>query len=163
MLGRLAREPDVGNNHGKLVSITPHREHHAEITEGAINQEPHGPLRSLRLIAQHVRGDQEVREEEPEQKTECRGRKCAKGKSFEETIREDDQQAEDKAAQNARQRALLDLGGNEPADRRAKSHKQDAQEIYRQKRCHCRGAGLRDRICSRVCAARASVFAAVSR
>jgi hypothetical protein len=72
VLGRLTREADVRNDERELVAVAPHRQHHAEITEGAVDGESHRPLRRLGLIAQDFGSDQEIREKQAEQETECR-------------------------------------------------------------------------------------------
>jgi hypothetical protein len=82
VLCRLACEPHIGNDERELIPIAAHREHHAEVAEGAINHEPRRPLHQLRLKAQHLGCHQQVCEEEPEQQTERGGGKRAQRESF---------------------------------------------------------------------------------
>ena len=77
MLGCFAGEADVGNDERKLVAVAAHRQHHAEISEGGVNNQARGPLRRFRLIVQNIRGHQQVREEQAEQQAKRRRGKCA--------------------------------------------------------------------------------------
>src|SRR5207248_328569 len=53
-LRRLARETDIRNDEREFIAVAPHRQHHPEITEGAIDDEPRRPLGRLALVAQNV-------------------------------------------------------------------------------------------------------------
>ena len=76
-LRRLPRETDVRNDEREFVAAAAHRQHHAEISKGAINNQPQGPLRRFALVTENLRGHEQIREQQAEKQTESGGRKKA--------------------------------------------------------------------------------------
>ena len=59
-----AGKANVGYNEREFISITSHRQHHSEIGEDDINNQPDRPLRRLRLESQNLRTIKQTRKDQ---------------------------------------------------------------------------------------------------
>ena len=128
----LAGKTDIRDNERELVAIAAHGQHHAEIGEGGVYNQPYYPLRRFGLEAQHFRGCKQIGKNKPEQESERRRRKSAQGNSLQQPINQDDDQSGQQTDEQTWHGTILQFARNERADRAAERDKKHPQQIDRE-------------------------------